>query len=41
MLDVVEGLHAFCERKGIARVSELTGAVKDRDMQVDKLEALL
>jgi dihydroorotate dehydrogenase (NAD+) catalytic subunit len=40
MLDVVEGLAAFCDRKGIARVSELTGAVKDRGMHVDKLEAL-
>jgi dihydroorotate dehydrogenase (NAD+) catalytic subunit len=40
MLDVVEGLEAFCLRKGIARVSELTGAVKDRGMNVDKLEAL-
>jgi dihydroorotate dehydrogenase (NAD+) catalytic subunit len=40
MLDVVDGLSAFCARKGIARVSELTGAVKDRGMHVDKLEAL-
>jgi dihydroorotate dehydrogenase (NAD+) catalytic subunit len=40
MLAIVRGLSAFCERKGIQRVSELTGAVKDRGMHVDKLEAL-
>ncbi|HEX2593502.1 MAG TPA: dihydroorotate dehydrogenase [Rhizomicrobium sp.] len=40
MLDVIDGLTAFCDRKGISRVSELTGAVKDRGLQVDKLEAL-
>ncbi len=40
MLDVVEGLTRFCERKNIDRVSELTGAVRDRGMHVDKLEAL-
>jgi dihydroorotate dehydrogenase (NAD+) catalytic subunit len=40
MLEIVEGLERFCERKGIARVADLTGAVKDRGMHVDKLEAL-
>ena len=40
MLDVINGLIAFCERKRISRVIELTGAVKDRGLQVDKLEAL-
>lgn len=40
MLDVVKGMTAFCERKGIARVSDLIGAVSDRDMVVDQLEAL-
>jgi len=40
MLDIIDGLSAFCERKGIARVSDLTGAVEDGDMHVDKLEAL-
>lgn len=40
MVDIVQGLSAFCERKGIARVRDLTGAVKDRGMHVDKLEAL-
>jgi dihydroorotate dehydrogenase (NAD+) catalytic subunit len=40
MLDIVEGLEAFCERKGIGRVSELIGAVRDSGMKVDKLEAV-
>jgi dihydroorotate dehydrogenase (NAD+) catalytic subunit len=40
MLDVVQGLERFCARKGIARVAELTGAIKDRDLHVDRLEAL-
>jgi len=40
MLDIIDGLSAFCARKNIARVSELTGAVKDRGMHVDTLEAL-
>ena len=40
MLDVVDGLTRFCQRKGIAKVSDLTGAVLDRGMTVDQLEAL-
>ncbi|MBI1205554.1 MAG: dihydroorotate dehydrogenase [Rhodopseudomonas sp.] len=40
MLDVVGDLAAFCDRKGIAKVSALTGALEDRGMQVDALEAL-
>jgi dihydroorotate dehydrogenase (NAD+) catalytic subunit len=40
MLDIIRGLTAFCERKGIERVSDLTGAVKDGGMHVDQLEAL-
>ncbi len=30
MLDVIDGIEAFCRRKGIARVSELTGAMRSR-----------
>ena len=30
MLDVIDGIEAFCRRKGIARVSELTGAMRAR-----------
>lgn len=40
MLDIVDGLSRFCQRKGIAKVSALTGAVIDSDMTVDQLEAL-
>jgi len=40
MVDIIHGLSAFCERKRIARVSELIGAVKDRGMHIDRLEAL-
>jgi hypothetical protein len=35
-----DDLTAFCERKGIARVASLTGAVRDQDMHVDRMEAL-
>jgi dihydroorotate dehydrogenase (NAD+) catalytic subunit len=40
MLDVIDGIEDFCRRKRIARVSELTGAIRDRDMQLDELEAV-
>ena len=40
MLDIAHGLAVFCERKGIERVRDLIGAVKDTGMKVDKLEAL-
>lgn len=40
MLEIVDGLEAFCQRKGIAKVSDLIGAVRDTDMNVDQLEAL-
>ena len=29
MIDVIDGLVAFCRRKGFARVADLTGAVRD------------
>lgn len=40
MLDIVQGLSVFCERKGIGRVRDLIGAVEDSGMKVDKLEAM-
>lgn len=40
MLDILDDLTAFCERKGITRVAGLTGAVRDQDMHVDDMEAL-
>jgi dihydroorotate dehydrogenase (NAD+) catalytic subunit len=30
MLDVIDGIEAFCRRKGIAAVRDLTGAMKPR-----------
>jgi hypothetical protein len=30
MLDVIAGIEAFCARKGIARVADLTGAMRAR-----------
>jgi dihydroorotate dehydrogenase (NAD+) catalytic subunit len=35
MLSVIDGLAAFCARKGIARVADLTGALHDTDMKVE------
>ena len=40
MIEVISGLETFCKRKGIKRVSELRGMVRDRDMAVDQLEAI-
>lgn len=40
MIDVIDGMEGFCKRKGIKRVSELTGMVRDVDMNVDQLEAI-
>lgn len=40
MLSVIDGLKAFCERKGLSRVSDLTGAVHDAGMEVDPVEAV-
>ena len=28
MLDVIDGIEAFCRRKGLARASDLTGAMR-------------
>ncbi|PWB57516.1 MAG: dihydroorotate dehydrogenase [Bradyrhizobiaceae bacterium] len=40
MIDVIDGLAAFCDRKGIARAADLTGLVRDAEMAVDDLEAV-
>ena len=40
MLDIIEGLGAFCEQRDIKRVSDLTGAVRDSGMNVDRLEVV-
>ena len=40
MLTVIDGLAAFCRRKGLARVASLTGAVRDHDLAVETLEVV-
>jgi hypothetical protein len=40
MVDVIDGLAAYCDSKGIARAADLTGAVIDTNMVVDELEAV-
>lgn len=40
MISIIDGLRAFCERKGVARVSELVGAVRDEGMAPVRLEAV-
>lgn len=40
MLDVIAGLTAFCERKGIREVSALTGKVRDRGMRFGEVETV-
>jgi dihydroorotate dehydrogenase (NAD+) catalytic subunit len=40
MVDIARGLAAFCQRKRIERISDLTGKVKDSGMHVDQLEAI-
>ena len=40
MLDVIDGIVGYCERKGIGSVAALVGAVVDTGMTVDELEAV-
>jgi len=40
MIEIIEGLCAFCEQHDIEQVSELVGAVRDSGMNVDRLEAV-
>jgi dihydroorotate dehydrogenase (NAD+) catalytic subunit len=40
MLTVIDGLASFCRRKGISRVADLIGAVRDHDMEVKAVEAV-
>ncbi len=36
---IIDDLEAWCDERGIERVSDLIGAVKDDDMEMDTLEA--
>jgi dihydroorotate dehydrogenase (NAD+) catalytic subunit len=40
MLTVIDGLVSFCQRKGLAHVADLTGAVRDGDLEVEAYEAV-
>jgi dihydroorotate dehydrogenase (NAD+) catalytic subunit len=39
LITIIDDLAQWCERRGIARVSELIGAVRDDDMEKDTLRA--
>jgi len=40
MIDIIDGLKDFCARRGFQRVADLTGAVDDSGMHVDRLEVM-
>jgi dihydroorotate dehydrogenase (NAD+) catalytic subunit len=40
MISIIDGLAAFCARKGVARVTELIGAVRDQGMAPVRLAAV-
>jgi dihydroorotate dehydrogenase (NAD+) catalytic subunit len=40
MIEVIDGLAAYCLRKGLARIADITGAVIDKGLTVDELEAV-
>ena len=39
LVTIIDDLEKWCERRGIAKVSELIGAVRDDDMEKDTLRA--
>ncbi len=39
LITIIEDLEAWCEERGIAKVTELIGAVRDEDMETDTLTA--
>jgi hypothetical protein len=40
MATIIDELEQWCDAKGIRRVSDLTGAVKDDELSTDKYEAV-
>jgi len=36
---IIEDLEAWCDERGIKKVTELIGAVRDQDMETDTLVA--
>ena len=41
LTEVIDGLEAYCQRKGFGRVASLTGAISDGEMRVDEMEVAL
>ncbi|MCY1557833.1 Dihydroorotate dehydrogenase [compost metagenome] len=41
LTEVIDGLTAYCERKGFDRVAALTGAISDGELRVDEMEVAL
>ena len=39
LISIIEDLAAWCDERGIAKVTELIGAVRDEDMEMDTLAA--
>jgi dihydroorotate dehydrogenase (NAD+) catalytic subunit len=35
MISIINGLEAWCDKRGIRRIADLTGAVRDGDMETD------
>ena len=40
MLEVIDGIAAYCARKGLARASQITGGVRDSGLGVQAMEAV-
>ena len=39
LITIIEDLEAWCDERGIKKVTELIGAVRDQDMETDTLVA--
>ena len=39
LITIIDDLAAWCDARGIKKVTELIGAVKDQDMETDTLAA--
>jgi dihydroorotate dehydrogenase (NAD+) catalytic subunit len=39
LVSIIDDLEAWCEERGIGKVTELIGAVRDQDMETDTLIA--
>ena len=39
LITIIDDLAAWCDERGIKKVTELIGAVRDQDMEMDTLNA--